>query len=503
MKIIDRQTMKTAEDLAFKSGISYLRLMENAGTATARFIRETLPISEKSVVVVCGQGNNGGDGFVVARKLYENSAKVSVVLAGGIPYTKDAKVMFERLGDEITVIDYLDFADTCNRLILNCDVLVDAVFGTGLSRAPDNITKRLFETMNESRATTFSVDIPSGIVCDTGEIKTTCVKSDYTVTFEALKPCHVLPPSNEFCGKTSAVKIGISERIMEDLPFIAKTVSTPTFSQRRKNDHKGSFGTGLSICGSYGMPGASVIAAKAALRLGIGLLKMACVKENYEISATNVPEAVLVACQGNEGKYALGEINLLKEQLEKSTAVLVGCGIGLSRDNREIIKELISATSVPMIIDADGINCIAPCIDIIKQAKAPIILTPHIKEMSRLCGKSVEEIESSRLETAREFAGRYQVYLVLKGANTVIATPSGELFVNLLGNPGMAKAGSGDMLSGILLALLAQGYEMARAAQTAVWLHSRVGDMAAERFSETAMLPTDMINLLPDLLRNM
>ena len=502
MKIIDRQTMKNAEELAYKSGISYLRLMENAGTATARFIRETLPVNQKSVVVVCGQGNNGGDGFVAARKLFENSAKVSVILAGGIPYTKDAKAMFERLGDEITVIDYLDFEDTCNRLILNCDILVDAVFGTGFSRAPDNITKRLFETMNESNATTFSVDIPSGIVCDTGEIKTTCVKADYTITFQALKPCHVLPPSNEFCGKTAAVQIGISERIMEDLPFIANTVSKPVFAKRRKNDHKGSFGTGLSICGSYGMPGASVIAAKSALRTGIGLLKMACVKENYEISATNVPEAVLIPCQGNGGKYAFGEINLLKEHLEKTTAILIGCGIGLSRDNREIIKELISVSTVPMIIDADGINSIAPCIDIIKQAKAPIILTPHIKEMSRLTSKSVEEIEATRFDTAREFANRYQVYLVLKGANTIIATPKGDLFVNLLGNPGMAKAGSGDMLSGILLALLAQGYEVANAVKMAVWLHSRVGDMAAERFSETSMLPTDMINLLPDLLRN-
>ncbi len=503
MKIIDRQTMKTAEEMAFSSGISYLRLMENAGTAVARFIRETLPISERQVVVVCGQGNNGGDGFVAARKLFENSAKVSVVLAGGIPYTKDAKVMFERLGDEITVIDYSQFADTCDRLISNCDVLVDAVFGTGFSRAPDNLTGRLFKTVNSSNGTVFAVDIPSGIVCDTGEVKTICIKADYTVTFEALKPCHILPPANEFCGQTVAVKIGINERIIDSLPFIAQTVSTPVINKRRKNHHKGSFGTGLSICGSYGMPGAAVIAAKAALRSGIGLLKMTCVKENYEISATNVPEAVLIPCESNQGKYSLGQINLLKEHLKNSSAALIGCGIGVSSDIREIIKELVTDSSVPLIIDADGINCIASCIDIIKQAKAPIILTPHLKEMSRLCSKSVEEIEISRLEVAREFSNRYKVYLVLKGANTIIATPSGELFVNLLGNPGMAKAGSGDMLSGILLALLAQGYDVTRALETAVWLHSRVGDMAAERFSQTSMLPTDMINLLPDLLRNL
>ena len=158
---------------------------------------------------------------------------------------------------------------------------------------------------------------------------------------------------------------------------------------------------------------------------------------------------------------------------------------------------------MPTVIDADGINCLSSCIDIIKQAKAPIILTPHLAEMSRLCGKTIDEIESSRIETAKEFSNRYGVYLILKGANTVLATPKGEVFVNLVGNAGMAKAGSGDMLSGIILALLAQGYEITEALKAAIWLHSTVGDMAAEKFSETAMLPTDMINLLPDLLRRL
>jgi NAD(P)H-hydrate epimerase len=300
-----------------------------------------------------------------------------------------------------------------------------------------------------------------------------------------------------------AVKIGIDEKIIDRLSYICKTVDKPTIKKRRKNDHKGSFGKGLSVCGSYGMPGASVIAAKSALRCGIGILKMACVKENYNISAISVPEAVLVPCDTKDGKYSLEQFETLKEHLNSSNALLIGCGIGVSKELRELIEKLILESNVPMIIDADGINCLCHCIDIIKQAKAPIILTPHPAEMSRLCGKSIGEIESSRIDTAKEFANRYGVYLILKGANTVIATPDGEAFVNLTGNPGMAKAGSGDMLSGIILALLAQGYEITEGIKAAVWLHSTVGDMAAEKLSETAMLPTDMINLLPDLLRDL
>ncbi|MBR6572187.1 MAG: NAD(P)H-hydrate dehydratase [Clostridia bacterium] len=503
MKIIDRQTMLQAEEMAFASGISYLRLMENAGVAVARVIRETVDVKNKNAVVVCGAGNNGGDGFVVARKLFENFATVSVVLVGGTPSTHNAKENFEKLSGDIKILDYTKFSDTCNNLILNCDILVDAVFGTGLSREPDSLITRLFGIMSKSSATTFSVDLPSGVVCDTAEIKTSCVKADYTVTFECLKPCHILPPSNEFCGKVTPVKIGIDEEIIERLPYVCKTIDKPTIRKRRKNDHKGTFGKGLSICGSYGMPGAAVIAAKSALRCGIGILKMACVKENYEISAISAPEAVLIPCKTNGGKYSLSDFSLLKEHLNTSDALLVGCGIGVSQGARELICKLILESTVPVIIDADGINCISSCIDIIKQAKAPIILTPHPAEMSRLCGKSISEIESSRIDTASEFANRYGVYVILKGANTVVATPKGETFVNLLGNAGMAKAGSGDMLSGIILALLAQGYEITEGVKSAVWLHSTVGDMAAEKLSETAMLPTDMINLLPDLLRRL
>lgn len=503
MKIIDRETMIQAEEMAFASGISYLRLMENAGTAVARFIRENVDVQNKKVVVVCGKGNNGGDGFVIARKLFENFASVSVVLAGGMSSTHNAKEMFEKLSGDIKILDYTRFSDTCNKLISECDILVDAVFGTGFSKTPDSLITKLFEVMSKSSATTFAVDLPSGVVCDTAEIKTSCVKADYTVTFECLKPCHILPPANEYCGKVVAVKIGIDEKIINRLSYICKTVDKPTIKKRRKNDHKGSFGKGLSVCGSYGMPGASVIAAKSALRCGIGILKMACVKENYNISAISVPEAVLVPCNTKGGKYSLEQFETLKEHLNSSNALLIGCGIGVSKELRELIEKLILESSVPVIIDADGINCLCHCIDIIKQAKAPIILTPHPAEMSRLCGKSIGEIESSRIDTAKEFANRYGVYLILKGANTVIATPDGEAFVNLTGNPGMAKAGSGDMLSGIILALLAQGYEITEGIKAAVWLHSTVGDMAAEKLSETAMLPTDMINLLPDLLRDL
>lgn len=503
MKIFDRLTVKAAEQEAFRSGIAYSRLMENAGTAAARFIRETVATGGKTAVVVCGQGNNGGDGLVIARKLHENGARVTVILSGGVPYTADAKEMFDRLPREITVMDYADYTDTCNRAIDGCDLLADAVFGTGLNRAPDNLTAALLARMSDSPAVTFAVDLPSGAVCDTGEIKGVCVKADYTVTFEVFKPCHILPPAGEYCGKTVAVGIGISRHILESLPAVAQTVDRPTLKKRRKNDHKGTFGTALSICGSYGMPGAAILSGRAALRCGVGILKAACVKENYTAFAASVPEAVLIPCDSFEGRYSSYETGRLKAALASSSAALIGCGLGVSDSLTDLIAELIKQSEVPLVLDADGINCIAGRIDCIRQAKAPLVLTPHPGEMARLCGKSVKEIEEDRLNTAADFARRFGVTLVLKGANTVVASPEGKLFVNLTGNPGMATGGSGDVLAGMILSFLAQGYDPLTAANTAVWLHSAAGDAAADRVGQPSLLPSDMIEQLPDLLKTL
>lgn len=275
-----------------------------------------------------------------------------------------------------------------------------------------------------------------------------------------------------------------------------KVIEKPNFKKREKNCHKGTFGTALSVTGSFGMPGAAIISGKAALRSGVGILKLAVIEENYTAAAVALPEAVLVPCKGSGATFSYDDLPKLKGELKNCSALLIGCGMGKSEDAKLLVRELIEASEVPTILDADGINNISADIEFIKQVKAPLILTPHPGEMARLLGCDVKTVEADREGVAKSFAKEYGVYLCLKGAKTIVATPDGELYVNQIGNPGMATAGSGDMLAGIMLALAASGKTVLEAVLAAVWLHSAAGDAAEEEFGEVSMLPTDMIERL-------
>lgn len=275
-----------------------------------------------------------------------------------------------------------------------------------------------------------------------------------------------------------------------------KVIEKPNFKRREKNCHKGSFGTALSVTGSFGMPGAAIISGKAALRSGVGILKLAVIKENYTAAAVCLPEAVLIPLKRSGKTFSAKSAEKLEEELKNCSAMLIGCGMGKSRDAKILVERLLKSSRVPTVLDADGINNIAGDIEFIKQVKAPLILTPHPGEMARLLGCDVQTVEADRVGVAQKFATEYGVYLCLKGAETVVATPDGELYVNQIGNPGMATAGSGDMLAGIMLALLCSGNVVLEAVLGAVWLHSAAGDATAEELSENSMLPTDMIERL-------
>lgn len=275
-----------------------------------------------------------------------------------------------------------------------------------------------------------------------------------------------------------------------------KVIEKPNFKKREKNCHKGSFGTALSVTGCYGMPGAAIISGKAAVRSGVGILKLATIKENYTAAAVALPEAVLIPCESEGITFSAKNAEKLKKELAKSSALLLGCGMGKSEDAKSLVKELLLSSEVPVILDADGINNIASDIEFIKQVKAPLILTPHPGEMARLIGSDVKNVEANREGIAKAFAKEYGVYICLKGSQTVVATPEGELYVNQIGNPGMATAGSGDMLAGVMLGLAAQKIGVREAVLSAVWLHSAAGDATLKELSENSMLPTDMIERL-------
>ncbi len=283
-----------------------------------------------------------------------------------------------------------------------------------------------------------------------------------------------------------------------------KEIKKPNIPVRATDSHKGTFGTALLFCGSYGFAGAAVLAAKGCLRSGVGLVKLAVPNKIYDICAAAVPEAVFLPLKSDKaGRF--GKINKrqLSLHIQKANSILVGCGIGVSENNFKIVEYLIENAKCPLIIDADGINLLSYNIDILKRAKTPIILTPHPAEMSRLTGKSVENIQNNREVTAKEFAVKYGVYFVLKGNKTVVAAPSGEIFINPTGNAGMATGGSGDVLSGITASLLCQNTDILSAVTSAVYIHGKAGDSAAEKMSETSLLPSDIIEELPCVFKTL
>lgn len=279
-------------------------------------------------------------------------------------------------------------------------------------------------------------------------------------------------------------------------------IKAPVLEKRAENAHKGTFGTALLINGSYGMAGAAILSARSCLRSGIGIAKMCVPDKIYPIIAAAVPEAVALPVTSSEcGRFSFTDADKILNSLNGINCIVFGCGIGQSDDNAKILELLIKNAKCPLIIDADGINLLSSHINIIRQANAPVILTPHPGEMSRLCGRAVSEIEQSRVSTAKDFAKEHNVYLVLKGSGTVAATPDGRVFINKTGNPGMATGGSGDTLTGIMAALISRDSDITRAVTNAVYIHGKAGDMAAERLSETSVLPSDLIDELPCLFK--
>lgn len=481
MKVIKCSQIKAAEENAVQNGIfSYTALMENAGKAAAKAISEKYNVIGKRVCVVCGKGNNGGDGIVIASILGKMGAFVSLFFPFGEPTTDTAQYFIPCVKN----IKRINFVDK------NADIIIDAIFGIGLDRTLDNTTRQVINDMNECNAEKIAVDIPSGVFGDGGRDETSFV-ADFTVTFIAYKPCFFLPETVDLFGEVKLLDIGVPV-----IDYAYSIITAPHIRKRPKNSHKGTYGTALLLCGSYGMCGAEVLAARAALRSGVGLVKAIVCDKNYTAFCQSVPEAVTIPVPTlTDGTPEVFDRTILSAT-SSSNALLLGCGLGSSDEAKRIVKNALLISKIPVIVDADGINAIASDINILRKTKAPVILTPHPKEMSRMTGLSVAEIERNRMKIAKKFAIDYGCILVLKGANTVVAAPDGRVFINNIGNPGMATGGSGDVLAGIMVAILAGGDNPLDAALGAVWYHSLAADNAVEKISERALLPSDIIEEL-------
>lgn len=502
MKLFSKEEMQRIEGMAQRSGVSMETLMERAGTALAEEAESRLrPLRGKRAVLLCGKGNNGGDGFVCARQLSKKGMSCTVALAQGEPASELARKAFAALPPEVQVLDGGQETEAVRRAVSQADVILDCVFGFNFrGELPESLAD-LFRFAGRRDCLKVSADLPSGVECDTGRASKGAFRADVTVTFTGKKPANSSYPAMEFCGETVVRQVGVPPVLQEAAETrLVETDAEFAHSCLREPDlqcNKGDLGKLLLVCGSYGMAGACIMAARAALRCGVGLLQIAVEKKLYPILAQAVPEAVFLVldwenCRGKSGEQ-------LCRALEGASACLMGCGLGELSET--VCPVVFSHCSIPLVADADALNFCARHPGILEESELPLILTPHPGEMARLCGDSVAEIQADRLGAAREKARETGAVVVLKGAGTVIAAPDGRCAVNPTGNPGMAKGGSGDVLAGIIGSLTAQGVPPFEAAAAGAWFHGRAGDLCARQYGQRSMLPTDLIGFLPDALR--
>lgn len=497
MRVLTREEIRAVEARAFDGLFTEAQLMLRAGEACAEKMLKVYGAEmEKSRVgVVCGNGKNAGDGFVIARFLREHGADAFIVLADEAPVLSEPKQYFdEAVKAGVEVFDF-------NSADLNVEFLVDCIFGIGFHGEPRAPFDKVFDAVNASGAKVIAVDTPSGTDATTGEA-VKAVKADLTIAISTLKFAHVLPPANDYCGKTLTVQIGIPEECYTE-PYvhtITKKDVRASFPKVNVNANKGTFGHLLSVCGSYKMPGAAVFCAKGAVRCGVGLVKCVFPKSAYQFIAPSLLQPIFEPVTENEEKtISMGALTGIIEQLKWASAVVIGCGLGVNDDTAVVVNQVLKECKVPILIDADGINCLSENINILQDINIPVVLTPHPGEMARLSGKTIAEIQSDRIGVAKEFARRFGVVLVLKGANTVV-TDGDSVFVNTNGNTGMAMGGCGDLLSGMIGAFLARGMKALDAAKAGVYIHGLCGDITARELSKTGMTVEDMAQLLGALM---
>ncbi|PYN97496.1 MAG: bifunctional ADP-dependent NAD(P)H-hydrate dehydratase/NAD(P)H-hydrate epimerase [Candidatus Rokuibacteriota bacterium] len=498
MRRLDRRAIDTL-------GIPGATLMENAGQGAAREIARLLPRGGRGarVVIVCGKGGNGGDGFVVARRLKQSGARVAVWLttrSEDIGGDAGAKLTaLRRTGlRPVVVEDEHHLAQALG----DADLVVDALLGTGARGAPSGVTAGVIEVINASGRRVVSLDIPSGLPADGGPPAGSAVNAEVTTTFAGLKRGLVTGAGLDWAGRAVVVGIGVPDA------EVRRGVSTFLLEQadvarhlppRRHSAHKGTYGRLLIVAGSLGKTGAAALAARAAMRSGAGLVTVATATSQQPIVAALVLEAMTEPLPETSARsISLKARDLLDALAETRDAVAAGPGLGLDDDTQALAREFAHDLRRPLVLDADALTALAGHLDALRGAAAPRCLTPHPGELARMLGQSLADVERDRIETARSFATAHGVHLVLKGAGTVIAEPNGDVYVNPTGNPGMASGGTGDVLTGIVGALLARGLEPGAAVQTGVYLHGAAGDVAAGRVGEEALIASDVIAALPD-----
>ncbi len=477
-------------------------LMERAGQHVCDAIVQRLGgVTDREITIICGGGNNGGDGFVAARLLGALQAKVQIfLLASPDSLQGDVRCNFERLtGVQVTPL--LD-DERVAAVDIHGDLIVDSLLGTGLSRVVTGRFALMIERLNQSGVPVLAVDIPSGLDADSGQVLGRAVRADSTVTFQVQKIGMVQFPAREYVGQVSVVDIGITPELLSEsqLPtLISNSEAMGLFPQRMATGHKGSFGHVLLVAGSLGKTGAAILSGLGCLRSGVGLVSL-CVPERLnQTCAMSLIEAMTIPVTGQDGIcFHNHDFGLVVDESQGKGCVVLGPGLGQAETTRQLLNQLVSALTNPMLIDADGLNLLSS--DSLKSlAGRKLVLTPHPGEMARLTGKTVAEIQANRVQAATSFAEEFGVVLVLKGAATVIAGPGGKVAINSTGNPGMGTGGMGDVLSGIIATFMARGLDPFSAACLGVYSHGRAGDLLVESGMSCGYLASELADALPDV----
>lgn len=487
-KVLTSIEMKTCDAFTIQNMlVPSAVLMERAALAVVNVLKETYG-SDNRVLVLCGSGNNGGDGFAVARLLLLDGIAADVYFAGkDSSMTEDTRLqrkIFENYGGKVCRNYHFD----------EYTVVVDALLGIGLSRSVTGNLAQLIQDANESGKPILAVDIPSGVSADTGQILGTAIKADITVTFAFAKRGQLLCPGAEYCGDVKIRDIGITADAYDEkypFAFTYEKDDLTLLPKRKMRSNKGSYGKVLLMGGAPDMAGAVLLAGEAAYRTGCGLVKVLSAEENRNILQSGLPEALYTSWQKEQ---------VLEQALPWANVVGIGPGLGTSEHAREILKKLCLLWKGPLVIDADGLNILAENQEYFKSSEADIIVTPHPGEMARLTGQNVSAILDDLVETAMKFAREHQVICVLKDARTVV-TDGEHLYINCSGNNGMAVGGSGDVLTGVICGLLAQGMMPFQAACMGVYLHGLAGGAAKERLGCPSMLAGDIVEGLSDVLK--
>jgi NAD(P)H-hydrate epimerase len=488
-------------------GIPGAVLMENAGAQVVRLLWQEFPnLQARRVAILCGRGNNGGDGFVIARYLYARGVSVRVFVSGEPDEIHgDARTHLEilrRVGVMPETVPTPESARTLGTHLADCDLLIDALLGTGLKAEASGTAQHIIAAMNASGKTIVAVDIPSGLSADVGTLLGQHVRADLTITMALPKRGLLLYPAAEHIGRLVVVDIGFPTTVREHPDVRCHVLEAEAIAvqlhQRAADTHKGTYGHVLTVAGSPGKTGAGALASLAALRTGAGLVSFALPHTLNAAMETKLTEVMTIPLPESEpGILGLEAVKRLADWMEGKSALILGPGLGTHPETVRSVQEVLRHVQIPTVLDADGLNALAIDPDGFGDIRAPLVLTPHPGELARLRHTTTAVIQADRLAAAQETARAYNAVVVLKGAHTVIAEPDGTLYINVTGNPGMATAGSGDVLSGMIGTLLGQGHPPSTAARIAVYTHGLAGDLAAMALGERSLLAGDLVEALP------